>query len=540
MAHKADPVLIKGLNSSGIEEFISTIEDAVKIALYGINDSGQLTAIPVDGDGHMEVALHSPRLPFGSIHAEKLTALFQCDAVYQLNPHEQIASTSGSGTATNGTNNLFNVTTGETIYSYGSIQSRRRLRYRPGQGVIVRYTALFPANAANSILVAGCGTAESGFYFGYNGTSFGILHVTDGKREIRTLTISTASTTAENVTVTLDGIGYSVAVTNSNDAIKTAYEISQGTYAGWEAQQRGNTVIFIANTAAVKSGSYTLSGTTAAGTFAQDLAGAASTDTWIAQSSWNGDKLDGTGPSGITLDPTKGNVYQIDIQYLGFGSISFKVEVISDANNANFVTVHTIKYPNSFTAPSISQPSFPFTMAAYSAGSTTDLSVKCGSFAGFIEGDKNYYGPVVAYGNTSTSVTTTNYYHLITIRNDYEFNGRPNQSVINIVSFGGCHDDATPVEIFLIRNATLVGTPNFSQNTSHSPVYVDTSATTLTFSDNDQVVYRLPVGQTGSILMDLTNEDINLQPGDTLSVAARTVTGTATYVLVSLNTREDQ
>ena len=94
-------------------------------------------------------------------------------------------------------------------------------------------------------------------------------------------------------------------------------------------------------------------------------------------------------------------------------------------------------------------------------------------------------------------------------------------------------------ELFLIKNATLAGTPSFSQYSASSCVYVDTAATTCTFADNDQLIYAIPLGQTGSLLKDLSNEDINLQPGETLTVAARTVTGTSTFTIVSLNTRED-
>ena len=35
-------------------------------------------------------------------------------------------------------------------------------------------------------------------------------------------------------------------------------------------------------------------------------------------------------------------------------------------------------------------------------------------------------------------------------------------------------------------------------------------------------------------------DDFNLRPGETLTLAAQAVTGTATYVSGSLNTREDQ
>lgn len=525
---------------------------------YGTTDSGNLVANKSTGEGHPEVAIHAPRLPFGSVHVENLTPEFQTDAVYGINPYEIIATTgnaadpsAANSASTTGTNNLFKCSTGTTAYSFGSIQSRKRLRYRAGQGVVGRFTALWSAPAASSIVVAGFGTAESGFYFGYNGTSFGILHSSGGVREVQTLTVTTASTATNNYQVTLAGISYTVTATSNSSTVKTAYEISQGTYAGWKAHARGSTVVFLADSAINKTGTFSLAqsgaGTPAAGSFAETRAGAAPTDTWIPQTEWNGDKLDGTGASGITLDKTKGNVFQIDIQYLGFGAVVFKIETASEGNNPDFVTVHTLGIPNTRTTPSVNQPAFPFTMAAYSSGSTTDVSISVASYAGFIEGKKQLTGPrmtITAETNGFVESTAATYYPLFTIRNDYthSHNGvtlRANQSVVYPLSISAAHDDATPITFYLIRNATLVGTPNFSRWDAASCLYVDTSATTCSFSNNGQVQFAYALGQSSGGAYAFPDE-IQLEPGETLTLAARAVTGTATYVIASLNTREDQ
>jgi hypothetical protein len=41
----------------------------------------------------------------------------------------------------------------------------------------------------------------------------------------------------------------------------------------------------------------------------------------VAQSAWNVDPMDGTGPSGYTLDPENGFIFVIDMQYLGVGRV---------------------------------------------------------------------------------------------------------------------------------------------------------------------------------------------------------------------------
>lgn len=526
-----------------------------KTQIQGVNDSGTITDVPVTEEGHLEVAIHAPRLPFGSVHCESLQPEFQIDGVYGINPTQIIQTvghlTGGSSSASNsGTGNLLKCSTGTTALSYASMQSRKRLRYRSGQGVVGRFTAIFSEPVASSILVAGYGTGESGVFFGYNGTSFGILHSTGGVREIRTLTVTTASTATNDYVVTLAGTAFNVTATNNGSTVKTAYEISKGTYTGWLTEQRGSTVVFLASSVGAKSSTFSLAqtgaSTPAAGSFTTTLTGVASTDTWVTQANWNGDKLDGTGASGITIDPQYGNVFQIGIQYLGYGSISFQVEVGGGTNNPDFVTVHTLRFPNSQTATNVSQPSFPFTISAYSAGSTTDVWVATASFAGFHEGNKYFTGVRSTYNretNGFVGSTSNTYYPIFTVRNSYTHSHsitlRANQSVINLLSMSVSQDDATPVGFFIIRDATLVGTPNFTKFSSNSCTYWDVAATSCTITNNEQLLFSLWLGEAsgGSHIFA---DNIAIQPGETITLAARAQTGTATYVNASLNVREDQ
>lgn len=521
-----------------------------KVILAGETDGGDITKVPVTAEGHLEVALHHPRLPFGSIHAEHLDPVFNIDAVYGINVTEELTTTglsvgtgAGSGSVT-GTNNLFTCSTGTTQYSFATLQSRKRLRYRAGQGLVGRFAGLFSTPAASSIVVAGFGTAESGLYFGYNGTSFGILHSTGGIRELQTLTITTPSTATNNYVVTLpNGATVEVTATNNNNANRTAYEISRGTYPGWEATQRGSTVLFLASSVGPVTGTFSLAQTgavtPAAGTTAETTAGVAATDTWYPQTEWNGDKLDGTGPSGYTANWQKGNVFQVGLTYLGFGPLTYQVQVTSDnRNNPEFVTVHTVKFPNTRTTPTFRNPSFPFTMAAYSAGSTTDVSVSVGSFGGFIEGTRRLTGPRISYNGTATSSTSA-YIPLFTFRNERIYGGKANQAVVNLLSVGGAAKSTNGItSFFLIRNATLTGNVNFAAYATGSCTYIDTAATAATFSDNNQLIWVGTVSESGQIQQGFTDE-ITLQPGETLTLAVRSVTATATTV-GQVNTREDQ
>ena len=526
------------------------------VELRARNDAGVATGIATTAEGHLEVAIHGPRLPFGSIHAESMTPVFQVDAVYGLNAGQVLTVASGTGTAT-AVDSLFQVSTGTTALSQGAILGRKRLRYRPGQGVIGRFTAKYTSPVSYSYQVAGFGHSEDGVYMayreatgpGYTGVApaFGILYINRALREVRALTITTASSTTQNVTVTLNSVPFTVAVTNSGNIQRTVWEISQGTYAGWDAYPDDGKIYFVRKSANAASGTYSLAASTAVGTFAQTRAGTAGTETFIPQSTWNGDKLDGTGASGVTIDPTKGNVFEIQIQYLGFGAIIFKCEVIpAGSNNADFVTIHTLKLPNTLTQTSFGNPSFPFTMAAYSAGSTTNLTVGCGSFAGFIEGPKILHGNRFTYFNSLTTVGAANFQALFTIMNTRYYAGQTNQSVINMMSISGALKHTSPCIYYLIKNGSLLGNPNFVQISANSTSLWDSAATTVTYATGDQLIWTGHLGDTGEIdhhfggASDMNSEEVTLQPGEWVTLAARAIAGTPAYVTGSINTREDQ
>jgi hypothetical protein len=513
-----------------------------KVRLFGITDNGQSKDVSVTSDGHLEVALHAPLLPFGALHTESMTTIFQHDAVYGVNTANQYITTLGTATVT-ADDSSFVLSTGATINSLAKLESRKRLRYRPGQGVIGRFTALFAPPVADSYQLIGLGHAEDGFYFGYKGTDFGILIFDRGVREVRTLTVTVASTTNQNITVTLNGVANTIAVTNSGSTLKTAYEISIGSYKGWRAEQIDSTVLFICDEDDLMNGTYSITATTARGTFAQTKAGANPTETLIKQTDWNGDKMDGTGPSGVLLDKTKINIYQIGIQFLGAGPVSFIIEGGLSNADPDFVVVHTIKYPNTLLRTSIGNPCFPFRSMINSVGSTTSLTMKVPCYAGFIEGDKSLMANRYSYFNVLTTVNATNYTALFTVRNSMYYKGRSNQSVINILSVVAALKHTSPTVIYVIRNGVLGGVPNFSSYATNSCSYFDSSATIVTVTNHDQILWSGHLGDTGDFIQKFSgvgSEEVTIQPGEWVTIAAKAVVGTPPYVTASLNTREDQ
>jgi hypothetical protein len=74
----------------------------------------------------------------------------------------------------------------------------------------------------------------------------------------------------------------------------------------------------------------------------------------IPQSSWNVDKLDGTGSSGLTIDFTKGQIFSIDYEWLGLGRVRFGFYL-----EGKLYYAHHVTNLNTLSAPYITSPNQP-------------------------------------------------------------------------------------------------------------------------------------------------------------------------------------
>lgn len=321
-------------------------------------------------------------------------------------------------------------------------------------------------------------------------TEFGVWRQYDGIREIRTLEITTGSSTAEDITITLDGNAVTdVSVTNNGSTTATAWEIAQHDFSnvgdvGYQAFAEGDTVVFVCSQTAPRTGSFTLTGaTTAVGTFTQTVAGASPTvsegnGNHILQSNFNVDTLDGNGPSGMTLDPTKGNVFQIDFQYLGFGAINYWVE---NPATGRFVQFHCERYANNNTIPSLGNVSPVWSMSAYNFTGAA-VEVKSASAALYTQGPR--VDPIIRYGADVTKSTTAgqngNTIPLLSVKPKQIYNGVLNlgEALVEEISFG--LDSSKPFKVEIIVDGTLSNDANFVEEGGDSMMMYDTSATSIT------------------------------------------------------------
>lgn len=468
--------------------------------------------------GSPDVNVTNQQTAFGELSFAELTPVVQLQFPYIVNS-ALIDTKLNNGTAAID-NHRLKLSTGSGANRGAIMASRTPIKYNPGQGGLARFTTIYTTGVANSTQIHGIGSESDGYFFGYNGATFGVLRRTGGNPEFRVLTITTKSTTAENITITLDGdADATVAVTDATatDATTTANEIAAHDFSnlgtGWKTYAVGNTVIFQSYDAASHTGTYSLSGaTTAIGTFASSRSGTAATDNWIAQSSWSEDVMDGTGSSGMTLDQTKGNVYQIRYQWLGYGMITFSIE---NSVTGKIVDVHKIQYSNANTLTSVQNPSLPICMAAVNTSNTSDLSIYSASMGAFIEGRKN--GGGARHGANTTSATFTSGVEtpVITIRNKNVYQGIENRTLTKLEFAGLSQDSTKTATVKFTYNATLTGASFSDVSTNTSTVEVDTSATAIS---GGIVAFAQGIAQKDKIVFDLGG-DVSLGPGDTITIS---------------------
>lgn len=466
------------------------------------------------------------RSAFGDHLSESVDPITQISAQYGLLDNVETFNATGGTVGTE--TNMFKCTTGTNVGGYGVIRSKRPTIYREGQGLMARFTALFDSNAvANSLQFAGLFNVQDTIAFGYRGADFGILFDNYGAQEIRELDITGSGN--GTLDLTLNSVTYNVPITTGT-AAHNAYEIEAWMNANqsiWDAEQVDDKVLFRNKNAATATGTYSIGGSSGlTGNITQIAAGAAKTASTILEADWNGES--------VSFDKTKGNVYMIKVSYLGYGPISF---FILDSDDGTFKRVHTIKYQNNYTQPSISNRALKVGWTAASLGSTTDLTVRGASAGTFIEGKSVLAAESHAQINSNAGVGQT-FEAVLTIKALESFGGKAMLGRISLTGLEVSTDSTKEVIFKICKNATL-GETNFTyHDEGDSVALVDTG----NHADSNPAAHAIYAGQVGggsSVARNLKPFGIDLLANDTLTVYAKVVSGADSDVTATLIWKED-
>jgi hypothetical protein len=444
-----------------------------------------------DGDVHlynpvpMRVANMSAFNDFKVVEPiEQVSANF----TYEINPEKFYNFAFGTGTATT-SNAKAVLSTGTTAQSVAAVVSRKTINYRPGIGSIARFTAGFDTTVTgDAYCSAGLGTEENALLFNYKNGTMNILHRSGGQRDSRVLNLTAGSNSSGTITITLDGNAIAVSVTNNSGfTSETATEIVNELntthaipmlIAGYQAFAYGNKIDFLALRTGAKAGAFSVTfGTSGAtGSLTQSSVGVTATDVTIPQSTWNQDKADGTGQL-PNVDWSKGNVFQISYQWLGFGLISFFVE---DQVTGTFVKVHDLQYAGTATVPSLENPNLPLIWVCGNGATTDDITMFASSGAAFLEsGTKliNFRNKKTVFTSDTISTTET---PLVAFYMPDIYKGKSNESIAEFFRVTLSASNAGQFAVYKgtdINPINLEGNVSWSSPTSDTMIISDVSAT---------------------------------------------------------------
>jgi hypothetical protein len=92
-------------------------------------------------------------------------------------------------------------------------------------------------------------------------------------------------------------------------------------------------------------------------------------NTAVSQASWNVDPLNGSGPSGITLDLTKAQILFMDLEWLGVGTVRIGFVI-----NGNFYVCHKFQHANIIASTYITTASLPLRYEITNTAATSGAS----------------------------------------------------------------------------------------------------------------------------------------------------------------------
>jgi hypothetical protein len=255
-------------------------------------------------------------------------------------------------------------------------------------------------------------------------------------------------------------------------------------------------------------------GVDASGLFISKLA--AGVETKVYQSSWNADKLDGTGDSGITIDLTDGHIFQIDFTWYGYGMVEYSIIIHNTLDNV--MEKHIVHSTHIDEGVSVQDPNLPlYFRSANRAGTAANIDLYIGGhqFSTYTGQQWTQQRLGSELLTNFTTATNTNWQPLIAIRKKTALNGRKNSVNVKIEDFFVAADNEMEVRLTVLGTTSNLtwGTPT-DRTASETAIETKvTGGTALTLStDGEPYEYSYinssGGGQSGS-RSDNTNQTIS-------------------------------
>lgn len=262
----------------------------------------------------------------------------------------------------------------------------------------------------------------------------------------------------------------------------------------------------------------------------------------VAQSSWNGDKLNGAGASGLSLDITKTQIFFIDMEWLGVGSVRTGFVI-----NGQFIVAHTFQHANIYSTAYITTACLPIRYEIRNLNGSAPAS-NLTQICSTVVSEAGYNEPLTLFSNLVTFTTLTvgsaAWVPLISIC----LNSTRLDAITQIkqIDFVLTTSDTLQWALWSNVSASDLTGESFSTPPNNGSVLIDKSATALSITNCWQVASGLITnsvgGSSSASLLELGNyfsqigRDSFSKTSDIFTLAVIRGTGSSTcsgYALLS-------
>lgn len=255
-------------------------------------------------------------------------------------------------------------------------------------------------------------------------------------------------------------------------------------------------------------------------------------NTRIARSSWNGDRADGSGASGFTLDITKSAVFVIENSWDGSGICRFSIQY-----NKSIVVLHEMLLDNVNTYASTRTPFQPLRVEIENTGTVVSQSSlylhAISAYVNYSENLKPMYIFSASNDVTAKAVTIASDAPIMSLRQKLTSSGFENRVIAELMGFTFYNKNA-PMIVKIILNGTLTA-PTWVTAATSSVCDRDTFATAINggvtvfqtyVASGTAAHFGLASGNIASTDWDnfVLGANIDYSIADTLTITARSLT----------------
>ena len=459
----------------------------------------------------------------GALNVEQVHAIEQVSAHFGIQDNI-FALRIGIGQFPEVSGGLFNVESGPTSTGISVLATKTEASCRVGQGLIAALSTVFGPAQPNNTQIAGLLHAESVFAFGYDGETFGIVSAKGGVLEYRELAVTTGAAGAEDATITVDGIVFTVPLLAGSPQFN-AFQIATYLDAAdtrYKFTSNGDVVTVLARLPESGGGTFSFTSNTAVAAFSTVTSHQAPVETWVHQDKW--DNTD------ISFNPELGNTYRVELQCSGFTGAAF---YMVDPKTETMELVHRIAYADTAVSPIASSPSYRAGWVSRNNGSATSVIIS-GSEAGmFREGGPNLTVNPQGFCHTQlgVGVLPTN---VLAFRNRTTFLGVANRAQIFTLLMTLSTDGQKGAVFEVLRNPTIAPADSLDWD------YIDVNSSLMEVASDEvtvlsgEVLACFNVSATGSLLIDIARILGRIAPEDTFLISARVPSGSSADMDASL------